>query len=208
MGVCLGRCVMGFSANLLMPTCGGARPVPAGMIVENFNTPPDASGFFAQVGLAQAGLSPVGLESYPSPGVIQMNGQQIWAMPYIPARSDFYFEAKFFGPEIPVFTVYRQALLSSKWEVDFGAVTNPLPSVAHVVVGRQSGVNCAWINGQKVSPTFLDAISASSGVIIISTGTVASPYRSYTLDAFRFVVGSYYDPAATTIPVPTGDLTW
>lgn len=194
---------MGFSANLLMPTCGGARPVPAGMFVENFNSPADVNGYFAQVN-----ISPVGLESYPSPGVVQLNGQQIWAMPspLVPPLSDFYFEAKFFGPEIPTFTMFRQTYPSSKWEVDFGALTNASPTVAHVVVGRQYGVNCAWLNGQKVSPTFLDALSVESNTI--SSGTVASPYRSYTLDAFRFVVGSYYDPAATTIPVPTGDLTW
>lgn len=189
---------MGFSANLLMPTCGGVRPVPAGMYVENFNSP----------ATVYVNISPVGLESYPSPGVVQFNGQQIYAyIPLLPPPSpDFYFEAKFFGPEIPVFTMMRDNIPSSKWEVDFGAVTNPLPTVAHVVMGRQSGVNCAWLNGQKVSPTFLDALSEASN--IIASGTTASYYRSYTLDAFRFAVGTYYDPAATTIPVPTGDLTW
>ena len=195
---------MGFSANLLMPTCGGVRPVPAGMFVENFNSPADVNGYFAQVN-----ISPVGLESYPSPGVLQMNGQQVYADVAVwapPASSDFFFEAKFFGPEIPVFTMYRQSVPSSKWEVDFGALTNASPTVAHVVMGRQSGVNCAWLNGQKAYPSFNDSLSVQSSVI--STGTVAAPYRSYTLDAFRFVVGSYYDPAATTIPVPTGDLTW
>ena len=203
MGVCQGRCVMGFSANLLMPTCGGVRPLPAGMLVENFNTPPDANGYFAQVG-----ISPAGLESYPSPGVVQLNGQQIYAYPtqVVPSTSDFFFEAKFFGPEIPVFVIFRDNDSSSKWEADFGALTNASPTVAHVVMGRQSGVNCAWLNGQKVYPTFLDALSVPS--FVISTGSVASPYRSYTLDAFRFAVGTYYDPAATTIPVPTGDLTW
>lgn len=177
--------------------------MPAGMIVENFNAPADAYGYFAQIK-----ISPVGLESYPSAGVVQLNGQQIWANPleFVPASSDFFFEAKFFGPEIPVFTRFRQSYPSSKWEVDFGALTNASPTVAHVVMGRQSGVNCAWLNGQKVYPTFLDALSTYSD--IISSGTVASPYRSYTFDAFRFVVGSYYDPAATTIPVPAGDLTW
>ena len=193
---------MGFSANLLMPTCGGVRPVPDGMFIENFNTPASVNGYFAQVN-----ITPAGLESYPSAGVVQLNGQQIYATPsFIPPGVDFFFEAKFFGPEIPVFTMYRQSVPSSKWEVDFGALTNASPTVAHVVVGRQYGVNCAWLNGQKVSPTFLDALSVESNTI--SSGTVASPYRSYTLDAFRFVVGSYYDPAATTIPVPTGDLTW
>ena len=192
---------MGFSANLLMPTCGGVRPVPAGMYVENFNTPADETGHFAQVA-----LSPVGLESYPSPGVLQMNGQQIYAYLEVPHTADFFFEVKFFGPEIPVFLMYRNTFPSSKWEVDFGALTNASPTVAHVVMGRQSGVNCAWLNGQKVYPTFLDAISVFAN--IISSGTMASPYRSYTLDAFRFAVGTYYDPAAATIPVPTGDLTW
>ena len=177
--------------------------MPAGMFVENFNSPPDVNGYFAQIN-----ISPVGLESYPSPGVLQMNGQHIYAYLFhspIPS-SDFFFEAKFFGPEIPVFTIFKQPDYSSKWEVDFGALTNASPTVAHVVMGRQSGVNCAWLNGQKVYPTFLDALSEPSSVI--SSGTVASPYRSYTLDAFRFAVGSYYDPAAATIPVPTGDLTW
>ena len=203
MGVCKGRCVMGFSANLLFPTCGGQRPMPAGMIVENFNAHANANGDFTLMR-----LNPLGPESYPSAGVVQLNGQQIWANTpvWIPASSDFFFEAKFFGPEIPVFTIFWSALQASKWEVDFGALTNASPTVAHVVMGRQSGVNCAWINGQKVSPTFLDALSTGSSVI--SSGTVASPYRSYTLDAFRFAVGTYYDPAAATIPVPTGDLTW
>ena len=177
--------------------------MPAGMIVENFNAPANSNGDFTQVR-----ASPAGLESYPSPGVVQLNGQQIWT--YIslgvPSSSDFYFEAKFFGPEIPVFIMFRGGDTSSKWEVDFGALTNASPAVAHVVMGRQSGVNCAWLNGQKVSPTFLDALSVLSDVI--SSGSLALPYRSYTLDAFRFAVGSYYDPAATTIPVPTGDLTW
>ena len=177
--------------------------MPAGMWVENFNTPADENGYFAQIY-----ISPAGLESYPSAGVVQLNGQQIYVIQQsrVPASSDFYFEAKFFGPEIPVFTIFRAAIQSLKWEVDFGALTNASPTVAHVVMGRQSGVNCAWLNGQKVYPTFLDALGAASDVI--SSGTVASPYRSYTFDAFRFVVGSYYDPAATTIPVPTGDLTW
>ena len=199
---------MGFSANLLMPTCGGVRPVPAGMFVENFNSPPDVNGYFAQIN-----ISPAGLESYPSAGVIQMNGQQIYAYTaysggpgFIPSGADFFFEAKFFGPEIPVFFMFRDVYPSSKWEVDFGALTNASPTVAHVVMGRQSGVNCAWLNGQKVYPTFLDAISEPSDVI--ASGTTASLARSYTLDAFRFAVGSYYDPAATTISVPTGDLTW
>ena len=175
--------------------------MPAGMYVENFNTPATVNGYFAQVN-----ISPAGLESYPSPGVIQMNGQQIYAMPLVPVSSDFFFEVKFFGPEIPAFVMFRETIPSSKWEVDFGALTNASPTVAHVVMGRQSGVNCAWLNGQKVYPTFLDALSVPSNVI--SSGTVASPYRSYTLDAFRFAVGSYYDPAAATISVPTGDLTW
>ena len=194
---------MGFSANLLMPTCGGTKPVPAGMFVENFNSPADVNGYFAQIN-----ISPAGLESYPSAGVIQMNGQQIWAMPssWIPASSDFYFEAKFFGPEIPVFTMYRNIYSSSKWEVDFGALTNPLPTVAHVVMGRQAGVNCAWLNGQKVSPIFTDALSTSSDTI--ASGAPPAWNRSYTLDAFRFSVDTYYDPAAATIPVPAGDLTW
>ena len=194
---------MGFSANLLMPTCGGQRPMPAGMFVENFNAPADANGNFAQVH-----ISPAGLDSYPSAGVVQLNGQQIWVapQPFIPASSDFFFEAKFFGPEIPVFTVFRLYAQSSKWEVDFGALTNASPTVAHVVMGRQSGVNCAWINGQKVYPTFLDALSVPPDLII--SGTTTSMARSYTLDAFRFATGTYYDPAATTIPVPTGDLTW
>ena len=173
--------------------------MPAGMYVENFNSPPDVNGHFAQIN-----IYPPGLESYPSAGVVQLNGQQIWAMPLVSASSDFFFEAIFFGPEIPVFVICQSP--ASKWEVDFGALTNASPTVAHVVMGRQSGVNCAWLNGQKVYPTFLDALSAVSN--IISSGTVASPYRSYTFDAFRFAVGSYYDPAATTIPVPTGDLTW
>lgn len=175
--------------------------MPAEMYVENFNTPANAYGYFAQIN-----ISPPGLESYPSAGVIQMHGQQIYAMPYVPYDANFFFEAKFFGPEIPVFYMCRQFHPSSKWEVDFGALTNASPTVAHVVMGRQSGVNCAWLNGQKVYPMFLDALSGSSDVI--ASGTVASPYRSYTLDAFRFAVGTYYDPAATTIPVPTGDLTW
>ena len=194
---------MGFSANLLMPTCGGVRPLPAGMYVENFNTPATVDGYFAQIN-----ISPPGLESYPSAGVLQMNGQQIWggAFGLIPSGADFYFEAKFFGPEIPVFFMYRSTYPSSKWEVDFGALTNASPTVAHVVMGRQSGVNCAWLNGQKVYPTFFDELLTTSNVI--SSGSVASPYRSYTFDAFRFVVGTYYDPAAATISVPTGDLTW
>jgi len=194
---------MGFSANLLMPTCRGPRQMPAGMIVENFNAPANGHGYFAQII-----ISPFGPESYPSAGVVQLNGQQIWSetSSWVLASSDFFFEAKFFGPEIPVFTVFLPTQPSSKWEVDFGALTNASPTVAHVVMGRQSGVNCAWLNGQKVSPTFLDAIYAPSD--FISSGTLASPYRSYTLDAFRFATGTYYDPAATTIPVPTGDLTW
>ena len=175
--------------------------MPAGMYVENFNAPPTVDGYFAQVN-----ISPAGLESYPSAGVIQMNGQQIYAMTLAPVSSDFFFEVKFFGPEIPVFSTYRDTVPSSKWEVDFGALTNASPTVAHVVMGRQSGVDCAWLNGQKVYPTFLDALSITPN--IIASGTTASPYRSYTLDAFRFAVGTYYDPAATTIPVPTGDLTW
>ena len=177
--------------------------MPAGMYVENFNASGGVNGFFAQVN-----ITPPALESYPSAGVIQMNGQVIWTFlsPWVPASSDFYFELKFFGPEIPVFTMYRGTLPSSNWEVDFGALTNASPTVAHVVMGRQSGVNCAWLNGQKVYPTFLDAISVPSDVI--ASGTTASLSRSYTLDAFRFAVGSYYDPAAATISVPTGDLTW
>ena len=194
---------MGFSANLLMPTCGGVRPVPAGMIVENFNTPADEFGYFAQIF-----IYPAGLESYPSPGVLQMNSQLILAnlSPLVPVSSDFYFEAKFFGPEIPSFRLSQNDHYQSLWCADFGALTNASPTVAHVVMGRQSGVNCAWLNGQKVSPTFLDTLSAPSGMI--ASGTVASYLRSYTLDALRFAVGSYYDPAATTISVPTGDLTW
>ena len=177
--------------------------MPAGMYVENFNSPADANGYFAQVK-----LHPAGLESYPSAGVVQLNGQYIYAhISQLPSPSDdFFFEAKFFGPEIPVFTIYQVNNNAYKWEVDFGAVTNPIPTVAHVVMGRQSGVNCAWLNGQKVSPTFVDTVGPYSG--FMTSGTRASLYRSYTLDAFRFAVGSYYDPAATTIPVPTGDLTW
>ena len=177
--------------------------MPEGMFVENFNVRADVYGVFAQIA-----IEPAGLESYPSAGVIQMHGQQIYAVlsTWMPISSDFYFEAKFFGPEIPVFVVFRQSYNSSKWEVDFGALTNASPTVAHVVMGRQSGVNCAWLNGQKVSPAFLGAFSGTSDAI--STGSIASPYRSYTLDAIRFVVGSYYDPAAATISVPTGDLTW
>lgn len=194
---------MGFSANLLMPTCRGPRQMPAGMIVENFNAPPNAAGHFAQIV-----LSPLGPESYPSAGAMQINGQVLWTIlyPFVPTSSDFFFEAKFFGPEIPLFSLYRGMNPSSNWEVDFGALTNASPTVAHVVMGRQSGVNCAWINGQKVYPTFLDAISEPSDTII--SGTTTSMARSYTLDAFRFAIGTYYDPAATTIPVPTGDLTW
>ena len=175
--------------------------MPAGMYVENFNSPADVNGDFAQIKIA-----PAGLESYPSAGVIQLNGQYIYAFasPQIPASSDFYFEAKFFGPEIPVFMMYKSS--SSKWEVDFGALTNASPTVAHVVMGRQSGVNCAWLNGQKAYPSFNDSLSVMSDNVW--TGSLASPYRSYTLDAYRFAVGSYYDPAAATIPVPTGDLTW
>lgn len=173
--------------------------MPAGMFVENFNSHPDANGYFAQIG-----IYPAGLESYPSAGVVQLNGQYIYAfIPPIPSSSDFFFEAKFFGPEIPVFTMYSSP--SSKWEVDFGALTNASPTVAHVVMGRQSGVNCAWVNGQKVYPTFLDALSTDPSYIF--SGMMASPYRSYTFDAFRFALGTYYDPAATTIPVPNGDLT-
>ena len=196
---------MGLSANLLFPTCGGQRPMPAEMYVENFNAPADVNGHFAQ--LNKLNITSAGLESYPSAGVVQLNGQQIYAMPgLVPASSDFFFEAKFFGPEIPVFTIFQYINKSSKWEVDFGAVTNTIPTVAHVVIGRQSGVNCAWLNGQKAYPSFNDSLGGDSDVI--STGSVAAPYRSYTLDAFRFAVGTYYDPAATTIPVPTGDLTW
>ena len=178
--------------------------MPAGMYVENFNAPADGHGDFAQFR-----ISPSGLESYPSAGVIQMNGQQIYmgASSWVPASSDFYFEAKFFGPEIPVFVMFRKSLPSSKWEVDFGALTNASPTVAHVVMGRQSGVNCAWLNGQKVYPTFLGTLYGNL-YYYEATGSIASPYRSYTLDAFRFAVGTYYDPAAATIPVPTGDLTW
>lgn len=194
---------MGFSANLLMPTCRGPRQMPAGMIVENFNAPATENGYFAQIN-----IYPPGYESYPSAGVVQMSGQVISAAIYsfVPASSDFFFEAKFFGPEIPVFSMYRSINPSSNWEVDFGALTNASPTVAHVVMGRQSGVNCAWINGQKVSPTFLDALSEPSDSII--SGTTTSMARSYTLDAFRFAQGTYYDPAATTISVPPGDLTW
>ena len=187
--------------------------MPAGMYVENFNAPAGVNGYFnapadASVFFEPVAISPVGLESYPSAGVVQLNGQQIYVIraSYVPASSDFFFEAKFFGPEIPVFFMYRQSYPSSKWEVDFGALTNASPTVAHVVMGRQSGVNCAWLNGQKVSPTFLDTLSVHSYYIF--SGTQAAPYLSYTLDAFRFAVGTYYDPAATTIPVPTGDLTW
>ena len=177
--------------------------MPAGMYVENFNSPADAYGYFAQII-----IYPAGLESYPSAGVVQLNGQFIYASlsSYLPASSDFYFEAKFFGPEIPVFSLFQSNDYSYKWEVDFGAVTNPIPTVAHVVMGRQSGVDCAWLNGQKVSPTFVDTLTPYS--VFIASGTEASLYRSYTLDAFRVAVGTYYDPAATTIPVPTGDLTW
>lgn len=194
---------MGFSANLLMPTCRGPRQMPEGMIVENFNEHADKNGDFTRVR-----ISSLGSESYPSAGVVQLNGQQIWTYiyPYVLASSDFFFEAKFFGPEIPVFTVFRSNDQSLKWEVDFGALTNASPTVAHVVMGRQSGVNCAWLNGQKVYPTFLDALSELSN--LIASGTMDSPYRSFTLDAFRFAPGTYYDPAATTIPVPAGDLTW
>ena len=181
--------------------------MPAGMFVENFNAPPDENGYYAQLR-----TDPVGLESYPSPGVVQFNGQQIYVylVHLLPPSSDFFFEAKFFGPEIPVFTMYWSAYgvtpLTSKWEVDFGALTNASPTVAHVVMGRQSGVDCAWLNGQKVSPTFLDSRIDPSNYI--SSGKMPYPARSYTLDAFRFAVGTYYDPAAATIPVPTGDLTW
>lgn len=194
---------MGFSANLLMPTCGGERPVPPGMWVENFNAPAGAGGWFAQIG-----LYPVGLESYPSAGVVQLNGQMVYTAldPFLPSTSEFYFEAKFFGPAVPVFCMYRYNDSLSKWEVDFGAITNPLPTVAHVVMGRQAGVNCAWLNGQKVSPTFADTLYSPSDVM--SSGTLAAPYQNYTLDAFRFSVGTYYDPTAATIPVPVGDLTW
>ena len=193
---------MGFSANLLMPTCRGVKPVPVGMLVENFNAPFDVNGELPST----FRISPVGLESYPSAGVVQLNGQQIWTHTYVPNTSDFYFEAKFFGPTIPVFGMFRLIATSSKWEVDFGAITNPLPTVAHVVMGRQAGVNCAWLNGQKVSPTFTDALAVPSDTI--ASGTFAEPYQNYTLDALRFAVGTYYDPAAATIPVPVGDLTW
>ena len=194
---------MGFSANLLMPTCGGVRPMPAGMYVENFNAPAAAGGYFAQFV-----LSPSGPESYPSAGVVQLNGQQLLAMPHPPVHntSDFYFEAKFFGPTVPVFTIWAGANPSSMWEVNFGSITNPLPTVAHVVMGRQGGVNCAWLNGQKVSPTFADTLAVPSDVI--SSGTNGYWGQSYTFDAIRFAVGTYYDPTAATIPVPVGDLTW
>ena len=177
--------------------------MPAGMYVENFNSPADVNGYFAQIN-----ITPPGPESYPSAGVLQMNDQQIWALlsSPLPVSSDFYFEAKFFGPKIPSFALVHSYYYGTYWNVDFGALTNASPTVAHVVMGRQSGVDCAWLNGQKVYPTFLDALSVPSN--FISSGTVASFYRSYTLDAFRFAEGTYYDPAAATIPVPTGDLTW
>ena len=200
---------MGFSANLLMPTCGGVKPVPVGMLVENFNVPADVNGDLAQSTFC---TYPVGLESYPSAGVVQLNGQIIYAIlnTNVQPSLDFYFEVKFFGPAVPVFFVCQPLegywAASSKWEVDFGAITNPLPTVAHVVMGRQAGVNCAWLNGQKVSPTFTDALAAPSDYIF--SGTFAAPYQNYTLDALRFAVGTYYDPAAATIPVPVGDLTW
>ena len=192
---------MGFSANLLMPTCGGEKPVPAGMYVENFNAPADVYGHFAQFS-----LSPGGNESYPSAGVVQLNGQQIYVALNVPPTVDFYFEAKFFGPTVPVFCVYLQVYHPSRWEVDFGSITNPLPTVAHVVMGRQAGVNCAWLNGQKVSPTFADSLSELSRYI--GSGTPEFWDTRYTLDALRFAMGTYYDPTATTIPVPVGDLTW
>lgn len=177
--------------------------MPAGMIIENFNVHhANGYGYFTQVD-----ISPPGSESYPSAGVVQLNGQQIWQyIDPLPASSDFFFEAKFFGPEIPVFVLLRDNDQSSRWEVDFGALTNASPTVAHVVMGCQSGVNCAWLNGQKVSPTFFDGRIGFQN--LFASGTIASPYHSYTLDAFRFAPGTYYDPAATTIPVPTGDLTW
>ena len=74
-------------------------------------------------------------------------------------------------------------------------------------MGRQGGLNCAWLNGQKVSPTFTDARDAPANIIYSGTPP-ASWYHNYTFDALRFAVGTYYDPAAATIPVPAGDLTW
>ena len=193
---------MGFSANLLMPTCGGVRPMPAGMYVENFNAPADVNGYFD----SGMGITPVSGHTFPAAGVIQTNSQEIYVSKII-GSEDFYFEAKFFGPNIPVFSVLGSGLSHVYFSVDFGAIQNTLPTVAHIVCGRQGGQLCAWLNGQKISPTMTCDQSPFENAFMM-TGSPLIPYPSDTLDALRFAVGTYYDPAAATIPVPVGDLTW
>ena len=196
---------MGFSANLLMPTCGGVKPVPAGMWVENFNKPPVVDvwgGAYFDSGMV---LSPGNGHTFPAPGVIQTNAQEIYTYPGI-ALSEFYFEAKFFGPNIPEFSVAAAGFSPVYFSVDFGAIQNTLPTVAHIVCGRQGGQLCAWLNGQKINPTM--TYSPTPSWVYMFTGSYENPYPSDTLDALRFAVGTYYDPAAATIPVPVGDLTW
>ena len=102
---------------------------------------------------------------------------------------------------------------SSTWNIanDVGAQTLNLNAWNHVAISRNGSSWRIWVNGTSGSS---DTVTSSSAVwdtanvwYIGSNTTGAENFTGYMASA-RFVIGSYvYDPASTTITVPTAPVT-